>query len=67
MAADSIGIWLSIFSIMSYAATFMNCIVIGTTNVGEINNLIGEGDILRNVFILAIVEHIIIFIKFVIS
>ena len=34
MAADSIGVWLNIFSIMNYAATFMNCLVIGTTNVG---------------------------------
>jgi uncharacterized membrane-anchored protein len=30
--SDSIGIWLSIFTIMSYAATLMNCVLIGVTN-----------------------------------
>jgi hypothetical protein len=31
-AAPGLGIWVNIFSIMNYAATFMNCILIGTVN-----------------------------------
>ena len=33
IASDSIGIWLSIFSIMSYATAFMNCILMFTINI----------------------------------
>lgn len=30
--ADSIGIWETIFIIMNYAATFMNCVIIARAN-----------------------------------
>lgn len=63
-AADSIGIWLEIFSIMNYAATFMNCIVIGTVNKEQLSNLIGSGGNFFNIIVLVAVEHVILLIKF---
>jgi hypothetical protein len=39
--APGLGIWLNIFSLMNYSATVMNCILIGTVNSKQLNNLIG--------------------------
>ena len=66
-AADSIGIWLQIFEIMNYSATFMNCIVIGTINKQQIYNLIGQSDNLTIVIILVAAEHILLLIKYLLD
>lgn len=58
---------MEIFNIMNYAATFMNCIVIGTANKSQLTNLIGEGSDFRNTMLLAISEHVILLIKYLLE
>jgi anoctamin-8 len=52
---------------MNYAATLMNCVLIGFTDKVQLNDLIGEGTDLRNITILVAVEHIILVLKYIIS
>jgi anoctamin-10 len=52
---------------MNYAATFVNCIVIGRANKSQLANLIGDGSVLRDAVILATVEHVILLIKYVLE
>ncbi|CAK55572.1 unnamed protein product (macronuclear) [Paramecium tetraurelia] len=66
-AADSIGIWLSIFEIMNYCSTFMNCIVIGIVNKSEFEKLIGDTDPLFQTLVLAAIEHILLLIKYILG
>ncbi|CAD8050285.1 unnamed protein product [Paramecium sonneborni] len=66
-AADSIGIWLSIFEIMNYCSTFMNCLVIGIVNKAEFQGLIGDSNPLIQVLVLAAIEHILLLIKYILG
>ncbi|CAD8185858.1 unnamed protein product [Paramecium octaurelia] len=66
-AADSIGIWLQIFEIMNYCATFMNCIVIGTVNKEQFKGIIGNQDALVSAFFLAAIEHVLLLIKYILD
>ncbi|CAD8181717.1 unnamed protein product [Paramecium octaurelia] len=66
-AADSIGIWLQIFQILNYCATFMNCIVIGTVNKEQFKGIIGNQDALVSAFFLAAIEHILLLIKYILD
>ncbi|CAD8119184.1 unnamed protein product [Paramecium sonneborni] len=66
-AADSIGIWLQIFEIMNYCATFMNCIVIGTVNKEQFKGIIGNQNALVSAFFLAAIEHILLLIKYILD
>ncbi|CAD8094475.1 unnamed protein product [Paramecium sonneborni] len=66
-AADSIGIWLQIFEILNYCATFMNCIVIGTVNKEQFKGIIGNQDALYSAFFLAAIEHILLLIKYILD
>lgn len=52
---------------MNYAATFMNCIVIGRANKSQLANLIGPGSLLRDIIILVAVEHVILLIKYILE
>jgi Calcium-activated chloride channel len=65
LPADSIGIWLDIFSIMAYAATFMNCLVIYTVNYEQMSKLTGINQGFGLAIVLVMSEHIMFFIKFV--
>ncbi|CAD8159360.1 unnamed protein product [Paramecium octaurelia] len=66
-AADSIGIWLSIFELMNYCSTFMNCLVIGIVNKAEFEGLIGDSNPLIQVLVLAAIEHILLLIKYLLG
>ncbi|CAD8206420.1 unnamed protein product [Paramecium octaurelia] len=66
-AADSIGIWLQIFEIMNYCATFMNCIVIGTVNKEQFKGIIGNQNALVSAFFLAAIEHVLLLIKYILD
>ncbi|CAK71370.1 unnamed protein product (macronuclear) [Paramecium tetraurelia] len=66
-AADSIGIWLSIFELMNYCSTFMNCLVIGIVNKAEFEGLIGDSNPLIQVLVLAAIEHILLLIKYILG
>jgi hypothetical protein len=62
---------------MNYAATLMNCILIGSVNQNQLINLIGKinfivifiGNLtfLEIIVLLVIVEHVILFLKYLIA
>lgn len=67
LPADSIGIWLDIFSIMAYAATFMNCLIIYTVNYEQMSKLIGVQQGFGLALVLVLSEHVMFCIKFILQ
>lgn len=55
---------MNVLTLMNYAATLMNCVIIWTTSSQQINNLIGEGSQLRNIQFLLAIEHTLICVKY---